>query len=101
MKNAPPVIPFPERLQIVAALKDVDRVVPDVSQDKRLAWESNRFDILFKGTDWQGTPKGFRLEQELAEIGVMAQSTNKICFKIKEINTKPADSGHIPVRRNA
>ncbi|MGC0271842.1 adenylyltransferase/cytidyltransferase family protein [Pseudactinotalea sp. Z1739] len=69
MKNRSPVIPFSERLDIVANLRLVDRAVADHSQDKRLAWHDNRFDVLFKGDDWQGTVKGLLLEQEMAEVG--------------------------------
>ncbi|WP_257478225.1 adenylyltransferase/cytidyltransferase family protein [Acidipropionibacterium jensenii] len=69
MKHRSPVIPFAERLELVASLKFVDEAVADVDQDKRIAWHRRRFDILFKGSDWQGTPKGDRLERELAEIG--------------------------------
>ena len=46
-----------------------DDVVADRSSDKRLAWEHVHFDVLFKGTDWEGTPKGNRLEVEMAEVG--------------------------------
>ncbi|WP_127129829.1 adenylyltransferase/cytidyltransferase family protein [Georgenia sp. SYP-B2076] len=69
MKGRAPVIPFGERMEIVSHLRFVDDVVPDVSQDKRIAWRSHPFDVLFKGTDWEGTPKGARLEAEMAEVG--------------------------------
>lgn len=69
MKGRPPVVPHGERMELVASLRIVDEVVPDVSQDKRLAWHRRRFDVLFKGDDWRGTEKGDRLEAELAEVG--------------------------------
>ncbi len=69
MKGRAPVIPFDERLDIVSALRLVDLAVPDHDQDKRLAWRQNRFDVIFKGDDWQGTIKGLLLEQEMAEVG--------------------------------
>lgn len=68
-KNRYPVISFDERIQIVGALRMVDLAVPDASQDKRLAWQANHFDVIFKGSDWQGTAKGERLEAEMAEVG--------------------------------
>ncbi|WP_315501368.1 adenylyltransferase/cytidyltransferase family protein [Actinomyces radicidentis] len=68
-KNRYPVISFDERIQIVSALRMVDLAVPDTSQDKRLAWQANHFDVIFKGSDWQGTAKGERLEAEMAEVG--------------------------------
>ena len=69
MKGRGPIVPLTERMSMVAALRMVDSVVPDYDQDKRLAWKRSPFDVLFKGTDWQGTDKGHRLESEMAEVG--------------------------------
>ncbi|MDN6555231.1 MAG: adenylyltransferase/cytidyltransferase family protein [Acidipropionibacterium acidipropionici] len=69
MKGRAPVIPLEERLALVSGLRCVDRAVPDVDQDKRIAWRRHHFDVLFKGDDWKDTPKGDRLEAEMAEIG--------------------------------
>ena len=69
-KGRPPMVPFAHRAAVVAAFGLVDEVVTDTSSDKRLAWERVRFDVLFKGDDWQGTPKGDRLEAEMAQVGV-------------------------------
>ncbi|MPV36575.1 adenylyltransferase/cytidyltransferase family protein [Georgenia subflava] len=69
MKGAAPVVPHDERMEILSSLRFVDAVVPDVDVDKRIAWRANRFDILFKGTDWLGTPKGERLESQMREVG--------------------------------
>ena len=69
MKGRAPIVPLAERMAMVAALRMVDSVVPDYDQDKRLAWKRSSFDVLFKGTDWEGTDKGRRLEAEMAEVG--------------------------------
>ena len=69
-KGKSPVVPLSERMDIVAEIDGVDRVVVDVSSDKVVMWERLRFDVLFKGDDWKGTPKGDRLERSLAEVGV-------------------------------
>ena len=69
MKGRGPIVPLTERMSMVAALRMVDSVVPDYDQDKRLAWKRSPFDVLFKGTDWEGTDKGSRLEAEMAEVG--------------------------------
>ena len=69
MKGRAPIVPLAERMAMVAALRMVDSVVPDYDQDKRLAWKRSPFDVLFKGTDWEGTDKGRRLEAEMAEVG--------------------------------
>lgn len=64
-----PAVSLAERMEIVAALPWVDEVVEDVSSDKSIAWERVRFDVLFKGDDWRGTPKGDRLELAMARVG--------------------------------
>lgn len=69
MKGRPPIVPLEERMAIVEALSLVDSVVVDVSADKLKVWERVRFDVLFKGDDWKGTPKGRRLERDLARVG--------------------------------
>ena len=69
MKGRPPIVPQAERMALVSALRMVDAVVPDLDQDKRLAWERSPFDILSKGTDWKGTEKGDALEAQIMEVG--------------------------------
>lgn len=68
-KGRPPVIPFAERVEIVASLALVDEVVTDDQVEKQDMWDQVRYDVLFKGSDWAGTPKGRRLEAELARVG--------------------------------
>lgn len=69
MKGRAPVIPLAERMAIMESLALVDEVVVDTSSDKLKVWERVRFDVLFKGDDWRGTPKGDRLEADLATVG--------------------------------
>lgn len=69
-KNKSPVIPCEERLEVVANLDIVDEAVIDYSSDKLDAWSRYGFDILFKGDDWRGTPKGDRLERDMRAVGV-------------------------------
>lgn len=64
-----PVIPFPERLAIVRAIRCVDVAVADDAVDKTEVWRTVRFDVLFKGTDWQGSDRARRLETALADVG--------------------------------
>lgn len=66
----PPVVPCDERIDIISALGIVDEVIIDRSEDKVAVWQQRPFDVIFKGTDWQGTPKGYRLENSMVEIGV-------------------------------
>ena len=69
-KNRLPAVPHDERLEIVRSISFVDEAVTDWSTDKVEMWRQLRFDVLFKGDDWKGTPKGDRLEASLAAVGV-------------------------------
>lgn len=69
VKGRPPVVPLEERMEIVGALRYVDEVVVDQFSDKFEMWKLLRFDVLFKGDDWKGTPRGDQLEAALGSVG--------------------------------
>src|SRR5262249_24134856 len=69
-KGVTPVIPLPERLDIVRNLRFVDRVHAATTDDKIEIWKGLRFTLLFKGDDWRGTEKGGKLERDFATVGV-------------------------------
>ena len=69
-KGRLPVIPLAERLEIVRNLRFVDDVHAEVLPDKIDTWRQVRFDVIFKGDDWRGTPKGEKLERDFAAVGV-------------------------------
>lgn len=68
-KGKTPIVPFAERLAIVASIRHVDEAVADPFTDKFQAWHELGFDVLFKGDDWRNTPRGRDLESRLAEVG--------------------------------
>src|SRR5690554_6472994 len=70
IKNKKPIICYDERKAIVESIKYVDMVVPESDTNKIKAWEELRFDIIFKGSDWQGTEKWNNYEKEFSKIGV-------------------------------
>ncbi len=70
IKGHLPIVPLTERLQIVQGLRCVDEVIPDWSIEKIDIWRQVQFDVIFKGDDWRGTPKGDRLESSFVEVGV-------------------------------
>lgn len=69
-KGRAPVVPLAERLEIVRSIDCVDEAVAEVVPDKLQTWQRLQFDVLFKGDDWRGTPKGDRLEADFAAVGV-------------------------------
>jgi glycerol-3-phosphate cytidylyltransferase len=69
-KGRLPVIPLGERMEIVRSIRCVDDVHAKVVPDKLDTWREVRFDVLFKGDDWRGTPKGIALERDFAAVGV-------------------------------
>jgi glycerol-3-phosphate cytidylyltransferase len=69
-KGRAPVVPLAERMEIVSSLRFVDRVHAEVVPDKLETWREVGFDVIFKGDDWRGTPKGDRLERDFASVGV-------------------------------
>lgn len=73
-KGKHPVIPLAERMEVLSHLDLVDDVIVDHSVNKLEVWRRVGFDVLFKGDDWRGTPKGDRLEADMASVGV------RVCY---------------------
>jgi glycerol-3-phosphate cytidylyltransferase len=69
-KGTEPVVPLEERLEIVQSIRYVDQAIEEDVAEKLEVWEHVRFDVIFKGDDWRGTPKGDKLEHDFAKVGV-------------------------------
>ncbi len=69
-KGKTPVIPYAERIEIVSAIRYVDKVVPQPDKDKVAAWHRHKFNKMFVGSDWQGTETWARFEEQFAPLGV-------------------------------
>ncbi|MFC5381910.1 adenylyltransferase/cytidyltransferase family protein [Aquipuribacter nitratireducens] len=69
-KGRAPVVPLLERMEIVQNVRYVDDVVTQTTMDKRLAWENLKFDVMFVGDDWRGTPAWDAIEAEFGALGV-------------------------------
>ncbi len=69
-KNKRPIIPFEERCAIIEAIKFVDKVVVQDSMDKLSALDKYNFDVVFVGSDWQGTDKWNKIEEDFNNKGV-------------------------------
>src|SRR5690625_473291 len=69
-KHKQPVIPYTERIEIVAGIKYVDKVVPQITREKFVAWEHLLFDVMFVGDDWKGNALFKEVEKRLKKVGV-------------------------------
>lgn len=69
-KHKTAIIPFAERLEIVCSSQYVDEVVPQENRDKLEALKNLKFDVMFVGDDWKGSPLFNELEEEFAKRDV-------------------------------
>lgn len=69
-KHKRPVICYEERAEIVKAIRYVDEVVPQIDRDKFAAWEKYRFNRMFVGDDWKGSPLFNEVEARFKPLGV-------------------------------
>ena len=69
-KRVTPVVPLVERIEIVRNCRYVDAAHAAMTDDKLEIWRDLRFNVFFKGDDWQGTEKGVCLERKFAELDV-------------------------------
>lgn len=94
IKHKEPIFSLEERVRIVSALKCVDEVVVvsfEEVDDKMLALEKFKFDVLFSGDDWKGSERYLKTEKQFAKLGVSIEylpytktvSTTDIKNKIK------------------
>lgn len=69
-KGKMPIVPLAERLEIVNSIRYVDDAVVEDVAEKLDMWRRLDFDVIIKGDDWRGTPKGDKLERDFAKVGV-------------------------------
>lgn len=79
IKKKQPVYPEDQRVRILNALKVVDHAelvtIEETDDkvlaldDKVLALEKFKFDVLFSGDDWKGSERYLRTEKQFAEYG--------------------------------
>ena len=69
-KGNTPIIRFDERLEIVKAIRYVDKAVPQTTMNKMEAWNELKFDALFHGSDWKGSDMYNQIVDEFKKVGV-------------------------------
>jgi glycerol-3-phosphate cytidylyltransferase len=69
-KNKTPIIPYSERRAIIEAIRYVDKVIPQENQDYIEAYSRLKFDVMFIGDDWKGSPLYLNIEKNFKVLGV-------------------------------
>lgn len=73
VKRKQPIYSENERVRILNALQVVDHaelVTIEETNDKLLALEKFKFDVLFSGDDWKGSERYLCTERQFAKYGV-------------------------------
>lgn len=84
-KHKYPIICEEDRMEIVRAIKYVDKVIPQNTMNKLESVKALGADVVFVGSDWQGTPEWDKYEEEFARVGcsvVYLQHTDGISSTI-------------------
>lgn len=68
-KHKTPIINEHDRMAIVAAIKYVDKVIPQSDMDKIKPVVELGADVVFVGSDWKGTEAWNRYERQFSEVG--------------------------------
>ncbi len=72
IKHKEPIYNEEQRARILNALKVVDKaeiVTIEETDDKILAWNKFKFDVLFSGDDWKGSERYKKTERQFKELG--------------------------------
>lgn len=95
VKGKEPVYFETDRVRILNALECVDEAVLvdiETTNDKMIAFEKFKFDVLFSGDDWKGSKRYQETERQFASLGVAIEyfpytkgvSTSQIREKISK-----------------
>jgi glycerol-3-phosphate cytidylyltransferase len=83
------IVPFEERIRIVAALREVDETIRVDTLDKEIIWKQKQYGLLFIGDDWKGNPRWDKTERIMLAHGVQTiylpytNSTNSTLLREK------------------
>lgn len=69
-KNTDTVIKTLDRVEIVKAIKYVDKVIITETLDKNIHLKNLKYNVIFIGDDWKGSERWNKTEEELKEKNV-------------------------------
>ena len=84
-KKMATIVPVRERMEIVGAIRYVDKVIECDTLDKVNTQKKLKFNKLFIGDDWKGTARWMKTEEEMCALGievVYLPHTDGICSTI-------------------
>jgi glycerol-3-phosphate cytidylyltransferase len=70
-KNRYPIIKQSERVEIVSAIRYVDKVILQADMDKIKPVREFGCDVVFVGDDWRGTDAWIEYEKQFAKVGAV------------------------------
>lgn len=68
-KKKYPIINEKERMEIVGAIRYVDKVIPQTDMEKIKPVKELGADVVFVGSDWKGSDAWNQYEKEFSKIG--------------------------------
>lgn len=68
-KKKYPIINEKDRMEIVGAIRYVDKVIPQTDMEKIKPVKELGADVVFVGSDWKGTDAWNQYEKEFSKIG--------------------------------
>ena len=68
-KHKKPIISYADRAEIVRAIRYVDQVVAQADMNKLSMIQELNADVVFVGSDWQGTAAWDQYEKEFSDVG--------------------------------
>ena len=71
LKHRRPVVPLEDRMRIVASTRCVDEVIAELEDDKLSLALQVGAQIIFKGSDWENSPKWAALGPKLTLQGIV------------------------------
>lgn len=69
-KHHATILSYEQRIEIVSAIRYVDRVVPEFNLEKMEAYNQYHFDVMFAGEDHLTEPVYQDTKKKLAKLGV-------------------------------
>ena len=72
-KNKTPIICEKDRVEIIESIRYVDKVILQEDMDKLSVIKKYGINVVFVGSDWEGTPAWQKYEQDFLDVGCVVE----------------------------